>query len=455
MEHMEKPRGDPPEGNSEILSLEQAFAGKNHALRLPLTQEMHARRLARISAPAQLTQLALVFPPGEEDRVRDHALSLLTPASRPALTAKHLHIPLPDGDFVWECHTEFATYSFIRPGRPRAPFDGETLRDLPAQWIATLPGQIIRGTQLILMAPDEADPSTEELGRLFHADDLLICDLFDGEARLWADFRLHEDGFGRAILRDQGLLDGDATRLLQWFQELGNYRKMALLGLPLAQASARRLRKLEGDLTRLVAAIASPSGGDDLQLSDEMSTLAAELASLEAEASFRLGATQAYASLVEDRLRALRERRIHGNITLSEFTERRFRPAVRTCSSLNTRLEGVSRRAGWASGLIRTRIDASVQKQSRDLLDSMDRRAQLQLRLQQTVEGLSIAAISYYVVSLLHYQFEAMQPLLPLDAAVCAAIATPIVIALLWAALNLSHRRIGQMRAASPPRAGK
>lgn len=453
---MEQRRVDPLGSGDGELSLDQAFAGKNHALRLPLTEEMHARRLARISAPAQLTQLALVFPPGEEDRVRDHALLLLPPAARSsAAGSKHLHARLPDGDFVWECHTEFATYSFIRPGRPDAPFDGAALRDLPVSWIADLPGQIIRGTQLILLAPDEPDPSAEDLARLFHADDLLICDLFDGEARLWADFRLHEDGFGRVMVRDQGLRDGDATRLMQWLQELGNYRKMALLGLPLAQSSAGRLRRLEDDLTRLVAAIARPSGDDDLQLFDEMSALAAELASLEAEASFRLGATQAYASLVEDRLRALRERRIHGNITLSEFTERRFRPAVRTCSSLHRRLEEVSRRAGWASGLIRTRIDASVQKQSRDLLDSMDRRAQLQLRLQQTVEGLSIAAISYYVISLLHYQFEALEPMLPFDVAVCAAIATPIVILLLWTALAVSHRRIGHAGAASPPRPGR
>ncbi len=42
----------------------------------------------------------------------------------------------------------------------------------------------------------------------------------------------------------------------------------------------------------------------------------------------------------------------------------------------------------------------ALEAQNQTLLASMDRRARLQLRLQQTVEGLSVAAICYYVVGL-------------------------------------------------------
>ena len=56
-----------------------------------------------------------------------------------------------------------------------------------------------------------------------------------------------------------------------------------------------------------------------------------------------------------------------------------------------------------ATTLLRTWVDVEVEQQNRDLLASMNNRARLQLRLQQTVEGLSVAAVSYYVVGLIGY----------------------------------------------------
>jgi uncharacterized membrane-anchored protein len=404
---------------------------------------MHARRLPRISAPARLTQIAVIFAPGQEEAIRRHALTLLPGGILPdTVSAKHFRARLATCDFVWECHTEFATFTFIRSECSAEPFQHDGLSDVPADWIAALPATIIRATQLALLASSEPDPSAADLARYLHAEDMIVCDVLEGEARVWADFRLHDDGFGHFIVKDQHLAGGDATRLLQWLQELGNYRKMALLGLPLATALSSRLRRLERDLTELVDAIARSAGDREPHLFDALSLVAAELAKLESQASFRLAATEAYAGLVTDRLRGLREQRIKGHLTLSEFTERRLMPAIRTCSSLNKRLHDVSDRTGRASALIRTRIDASLQQQSRDLLGSMDQRASVQLRLQQTVEGLSIAAISYYVVGLLGYQFEALHMIAPaLEPTVATAVATPFVVLLLWRALAAAQRR--------------
>jgi len=66
-------------------------------------------------------------------------------------------------------------------------------------------------------------------------------------------------------------------------------------------------------------------------------------------------------------------------------------------------LSFISHRADRATQLLSTRVDITREKQSRALLESMDRRARLQLRLQETVEGLSIAAITYYIVGLIAY----------------------------------------------------
>ncbi len=48
-------------------------------------------------------------------------------------------------------------------------------------------------------------------------------------------------------------------------------------------------------------------------------------------------------------------------------------------------------------------------RQNQALLESMDRRAKMLVRLQQTVEELSVAAISYYVVGLIGYGARAVK----------------------------------------------
>ena len=149
-----------------------------------------------------------------------------------------------------------------------------------------------------------------------------------------------------------------------------------------------------------------------------------------------MSATSAYAKLSMDRLASLRIDMVRGHQTLADFTERRLTPAVRTCDSFSTRLEDLSQRAAWTSALLRTRIDIALAKQNRDLLTSMDKRTRLQLRLQQTVEGLSVVAISYYAVGLLGYALYPLAHAAGLDKAVMVAALTPLVVIGVWLAMR-------------------
>jgi len=198
------------------------------------------------------------------------------------------------------------------------------------------------------------------------------------------------------------LLRDEPAQLVLRLQELGNYRNMALLGLPLAQRLTPDVSRLEARLAGLTASVSERVSQDD-SLLDELTYLSAELARLLAETRYRMSATRAYAQLSLDRLETLGIGRIPGYQTLADFTERRLTPAVRTCDSFSARLADLSQRAAWTSELLRTRIDIALAKQNRDLLESMNTRTQLQLRLQQTVEGLSVVAISYYAVALIGY----------------------------------------------------
>jgi uncharacterized membrane-anchored protein len=67
----------------------------------------------------------------------------------------------------------------------------------------------------------------------------------------------------------------------------------------------------------------------------------------------------------------------------------------------------------------------------------------LQLKLQSTVEGLSVAAITYYIVGLVSYLAKAMQKLgWPLSSEITAAIAIPFVALGVWWSLRRLHHRV-------------
>src|SRR5699024_8259572 len=128
------------------------------------------------------------------------------------------------------------------------------------------------------------------------------------------------------------------------------------------------------------------------ELLERLTTVAADTQNILAATAYRFGAERAYYALVERRIEELREVRIEGHQTVGEFMDRRLSPAMRTCQAVAERLDSLSRQVTRTSQLLRTRIDVQLEAQNRNLLHSMNQRAKLQLRLQETVEGLSVAA---------------------------------------------------------------
>jgi len=398
---------------------------QDHPLRDALSAEMHVRRLPRMTAPSRIMQVVTLLGEANTDAARHHieALKRLATVLVP-LSAKYAMLLIDGVTLVWERHTEFATYTLLRPGITAEPFDPADFDPVRDRLYAGMPGEIIRSTQIALVAGDAWDPTVLDLPRWFSDAATVVCDVAGGLARIASDFRLNPDGYGRLLVHDRGLQHDEAGQLLLRLQELGNYRNMALLGLPLAQRLTPVVSGLEARLAELTQAVSERSSQDD-QLLDELSFLSAELARLLAETRYRMSATRAYAQLSEDRLTSLNIGVVRGYQSLDDFTERRLIPAVRTCDSFSARLEDLSRRAAWTSDLLRTRIDIALARQNRDLLASMDRRTDLQLRLQQTVEGLSVVAISYYLVALIGHMLE---PVTWVRHEVAMAFAVPIVV---------------------------
>ncbi len=404
---------------------------RSHPLRATLSEEMHLRRLPRFAAPCRLMQVVALLGEAGAGAAQAH-LERIAAAHGAALPqgagAKYGVFDLSTAMLVWERHTEFASYTFIREGRFDDPFATDAFDPVAATILADMPGDVVRATQIACLPQGAPAPDAAMLDTWFAADALIVCDVADGKARVMSDFRLNADGFGRLMMLDQGLDRDEPAQLVQRLQELGNYRNMALLGLPLAQRLTPDVSGLEQRLATLTRAVSERVSESD-QLLDELSYLSAELARIVADTRYRMSATRAYAQLSTERLRSLRVTAVRGYQTLADFTERRLMPAVRTCDSFSARLDDLLQRAAWTSELLRTRIDTALARQNRDLLESMNRRTQLQLRLQRTVEGLSVVAISYYLVALASYLFGAVPDL---DHRIATAAAVPLVLLVVW-----------------------
>lgn len=415
------------------------FGLEDHPLRAVLSTEMHARKLPPLTAPARLMQIVLVSDNDHVAQERNGLAEICGMSPDAVAQSNFIEGSIGALSVIWERHTEFSSYMFIDGGPFTDPFDAAAFAAIPTHWIASLPGKVVRATQIAFASPGSFELSAD---RYFSANDLVVCDVADGAGRVWSDFLIHEDGFGRLLLIDQGLNGIEAALVVQRLQELGNYRNMALLGLPIAQRLTPRVTGFEKQLVALSSTIAEGVMSDETLL-HQLSMLSGELANVVAETRYRMSASKAYAEISNDRLVALRIGRVPGSTTLADFTDRRLLPAVRTCVSFSARLDDLSQRLEWSSSLLRTRVETSLSRQNRDLLHSLDRRNDLQLRLQQTVEGLSVVAISYYSIGLISYLlkgFGEFSPGFDHDRVIAAFV--PLALLATWFVVKSIRRRL-------------
>ena len=380
-------------------------------LRAALNDEVHARPYQALQAPVRASYLALQGPPAERAREYAHVAELCARhgCAPPPPEASYFVADCGAFRLRWERHGEFSSYTVFAAGAGGEPFAQAALEALPPQWVAALPGSLLVGAHVALLPGAAADFDIEAIAPHFAGNTLVGAQVADGGAAAFTDFRIHADGCSRFLLLDYGMGSRRAGRMLQRLLEIETYRMFALLALPLARAAGPRLAAAEGELAGITALMVQQSPADEPALLDRLTRLAAAVESGVAASSYRFGAARAYYGLVRQRIAELREQRIVGIQTIDEFMQRRLAPAMSTCESVARRQAELSERVARASDLLRTRVDIVREMQNQELLASMNRRARLQLRLQETVEGLSVAAITYYLVGLVGHVAQAFK----------------------------------------------
>jgi len=420
-----------------------------HPERVALHNEIHARPPERMSAPLAISHVVMTCDAGEREASRAHLAGLLRERHLPMPDESTLHLRMDLGAFRlrWELHTEFVTWTFLRPldGVPAATAGAPPLTALdalPAEWLEGLPGRLLVASHLwaLPVGPSQAD---DLLRAWLHEDTLVGSGVAGGEGAAYTDFAVHADGFSRIVLLAGALSDRRLGRTVQRLLEVETYRMAALLGLPAGRSSAGALGNAERELAGLAEAIRSAERHDEPQLLDRLTRLAAQVESQYATTHSRFSASAAYFELIDKRIADLAETRLGSLQTLGEFLERRLSPARSTCAWVMRRQEALSQRVSRVSNLLRTRVEIEQQQSSQAVLTAMNTRQDLQLKLQATVEGLSVAAITYYIVGLVGYVAKGAQKGgWAVNPEIATAVAIPVVALCVWLLIRRLHNRI-------------
>jgi len=413
-----------------------------HPLRAAILGEVHARPFTPIATPRRVLHFA--FDTAGDAAKRDRAALADFCARRqlePLKASAKQHRVVFGGTMLrWEQHSEFTTYTWELPSPGFVPFVPDAASLAAPMMGLPQPGPLLVALDLHLLAGKKKKFAIE---KLFDRASLAVAEISDSEALFATDFQADPAGFVRILVVDRGLGEERAGAVVQRIIELETYRTLALLGLPEAQRLQPSIHRIEKRLAEVTDEMRRTDKlTDNHRLLDELTELAAELEAGAAASHYRFGASRAYNEIVQLRLQTIGERKVEGLPTWSSFLARRMAPAMRTCVTTEERQENLSEKLARAANLLRTRVDVELEQQNRDLLKSMNERTRLQLRLQTTVEGLSVAAVSYYVVGLFGYLVKgAHDEGVPVDISLATALFVPVAIAAIWWLVRRIRRR--------------
>lgn len=443
----------------------------DHPARRQLHEEVHARppialwpnervlsQSFMLDANTRQTQIAWIQKLSAtlgvpNDHEQDHSFKILTLAPEPQRVL-----------IKWELHGEFATIAAIvhNPVKIAGPLLDSRLaleksldklfQSLGCPTIVEAGGERISALDLAF----EHRPlftEAQEVSSIFSGNTVLGSYILSSKkAQLWTDLHLDEDGFISYFIPHDVLGSRQAGRVARAIAEAETYRMAAMIAFPVAKSLSMPLRSAESelaDLSEKISRLQTEPGihtEKDGQFLGELSHLASRAEQWISGYGLRFTASEAYSQLLSKNLYELAESPIPGVQSLSEFMDRRFQPAMGTCIWTQRRLKELSDRISRTTQTLRTRIEFVNEEQTQKLLASMDQRARLQLRLQETVESLSVLVLTYYAVGLLAYMVKGGKEAgLAVHPEIISAIAAPIVAITFFIVSRIRRKRIAAM----------
>ncbi len=429
-----------------MLTIETAL---EHPRRRELNDEVHARPPDSLPTPCAVTYIARLPKRDPRSGVGKDLLGDLLRRfgqGRPDRAVDHFTTMLGADRLRWERHTEYNRYTFVAPVDVTDTSNTFHEPGIPDDWLEEMRGEVFVGVRAKIIGPEEINTPIDELSRkCFNGNTLIGSRVADQGGLALTDLCIHEDGFSRIVLINQNMSEAQTGRVLQRLFEIETYRMMALLALPVARDLSPVLDDDELELSAICEALLDAESHHEQEWLERLPRLSASSQSRHQRSSYRFAAADAYYEIVLQRISELRETRIQGLQTFEEFTTRRLTPAVKTYRAVSRRQQSILEQMARATKLLSTRIDISRQQQNQSLLASMNRRVKMQLRLQATVEGLSVAAVTYYVVGLVGTIVSGIESTgVPLNKPLLSAISIPVVAGVAFLGIRQLRKKISR-----------
>lgn len=410
--------------------------------------EFHRRYPVTLSPGDCVTHIVLHKPDGDLDANLDDLKRLCEEAQLDSPQAEILQYFNTSNSLSvkWEHHNEFVAYTFYN----RAPHRKTHLQLDPIShfknWGRHLSGELLTAVHIEIIKPSHNEKLDIAPIGLFSKVPIAGGSVCDDHARLWSDFHIYENGFSKIAVVDRDLGPHRSGRLVQRLLDVETYRILAMLGFEYSERIKNEISDLELALSALKNSHETVKEGEvDKTRLYELLDLSAQTDDLQTKATPRIEATRAYARLVHQRFDDLNEERIQGAQRLSNFVRRRFAPSMNSAETTYERLKALRLRIQSEAALLRTRLDVSRQDVNTQVLQAMDRRMQLQIKLQQTVEALSVVAISYYGVGIFAVFAKAFKDdYKSLSPEHLTALAAPIIIISVWFCVRRAREKISQ-----------
>ncbi len=435
------------------------FLPADDSQRMALHNEIHTRPSATFKLPSLIVYVA-VLNAGvsmSEECVHLQQLPGHQDLDVEKMKGNFLQLQCQGYKVIWERHTEFTRYTVVQALPSHAGW-GSQLPELSSHvatgidWLSRIPGKTITAIHLAMLNEGMDDDDAFFKAKQWLGEGTVIGSKMGRTAdnhshsHLMTNLRIGSDGFERMlVLASPQTSENRSGRIAQRLLELETYRIMSLLSLPVAKKLGAKLAQTEIQLVEITKRLEKKIDSDEVLLND-LAGLSAEVESITAENSYRFSAAVAYDGIVRERISEMREQPLSGIQTVGEFMQRRLAPAMATVNATSERLASLAQRLSRASALLRTRVDIATEAHNQELLEKLTKGQALQLRLQSTVEGLSIAAISYYVVSLILYLGKAMEGAgVNINPEMLAGFSTPVVLFVSWKLIQRIHRSLKEL----------
>lgn len=409
-----------------------------------LNAEWHARPDMRLKPSMRCTHIVTSRETSTHTDVLDFCTNKGT--NRPIPDARHHLIDLPNCMVKWENHTEAASYTFAAAASKNGPFSEPSLSYIPSEVQNILMDNFKVGVRIEMLPEREVNSDKG----FFAAQTILKTQkiyggwMSDQHAAVWSDFLPDTEGFIRILIADIALTEGRLSRLVHRLLDMETYRILAITALPLARKTMEKLDQIEPELDTVMETLASnPPEEKQEDLLNKITNIAARAEHLASSTAYRFAAAKAYEDIVLRRMKEVREDVLDGHLRFTVFLNKTLRPAMRTCDAAELRAQTLTARVSRAANLLNTMVDMTQNRQSHEILRSLEKQAGTQVKLQQAVEGFSIFAVSYYALGLIGYTLKAAQKTgVAISPDLISGLLAPAIVFLSWMLVRTVKRRV-------------